>query len=248
LLIGQNGFLMTAIFISGALVLNRNPWLAGALFGLLVLKPQLALALPIAMLAGLEWRVIAGAVAAVSALLLIGLILFGADSYRAFLGILPHYVDLLRDSRLPWNELASPFALARFVGLPQAQALALHSIIAVIAIALTARAWRLGLEERVPILATATMLVPPYLFTYDTLLLIIPLGWMIRAGRYPYVAVVWLCTFLPLLTYYTPIVGPNLTPIGAIICLWVLHLGPSQRRLGHPPRSPPGAVEASLAS
>jgi hypothetical protein len=225
LLIGQNGFLMSGIFIWGASLVETNPWLGGAILGLMVMKPQLALLLPVAMLAGREWRVIGGAMLSAFALLLVGLLLFGWKSYQAFFAILPHYVEFLRDSRLPWHKLASPFALARFVGLAQTPALLIHSAIALIAAILTARAWRLRLDQRVPILATATMLIPPYFFIYDALLLIVPVGWMIRTGRYAFaIAFVWLCAFIPFLTYYSPLVAPNLISIAAMICLWVLHV------------------------
>jgi hypothetical protein len=230
LLIGQNGFLMSGIFIWGAALVETNPWLAGAILGLMVMKPQLALLLPVAMLAGREWRVIGGAMLSTSALLLIGLLLFGWKSYQAFFAILPHYVEFLRDSRLPWHKLASPFALARFFGLAQTPALLIQSVIASIAAILTARAWWLRLDQRVPILATATILVPPYFFIYDALLLIVPLGWMIRTGRYAFIiAFVWLCAFIPFLTYYSPLVAPNLISVAAIICLWALHVDSGRR-------------------
>ena len=223
LLIGQNGFLMSGIFITGLTLVEANPWLGGAILGLMVLKPQLALLLPVAMLAGREWRVIGAATLSASALLLLGLILFGGSTYRAFFEILPHYVQFMRDSRLPWSELASPFALARFAGLPEATALSIHSLIALVAVALTARAWWLRTEERVPILATSTMLIPPYFLTYDALLLIVPLGWMIARRRHPFaIAVTWLCALVPILNYYSSVAGPNLTSVAAIICLCVL--------------------------
>jgi hypothetical protein len=250
LLIGQNGFLTSGIFISGVTVIETNPWLAGTILGLMVLKPQLALLLPIAMLAGREWRVIAGAIVSTIALLVLGLILFGSRSYQAFFDILPHYVQFLRDNRLPWNELASPFALARFLGLQQSSALMVHSAVAFVAAALTARAWWLRLEERVPILAAATLLMSPYSYTYDALLLIVPIGWMISNGRYQYIPVVWICAFLPLITYYTPFVGVNLTSIAAVICLWVAHLGPRANPPGREPLDSASrdAAEASAAS
>jgi hypothetical protein len=48
---------------------------------------------------------------------------------------------------------------------------------------------------------------------------------MIRTGRYAFaIAFVWLCAFIPFLTYYSPLVAPNLISIAAMICLWVLHV------------------------
>jgi len=48
---GQNGFLTTAL-LGGALhLLDRRPWLAGVLIGLLTYKPQFGVLIPIALLA-----------------------------------------------------------------------------------------------------------------------------------------------------------------------------------------------------
>jgi hypothetical protein len=59
--IGQNGFLTAAVLIGGTLLLATRPLAAGLLLGCLVLKPQLGLLLPIALLAARQWRAIAGA-------------------------------------------------------------------------------------------------------------------------------------------------------------------------------------------
>jgi len=223
-MIGQNGFLICGIFVLGLSLVTTAPFVAGVILGLMILKPQLALLLPVAMLAGREWRVIAGAVASVSLVLALGLIFFGFKSYQGFWDILPFYVDLLRHHKLPWNELASPFALARFAGVPQTPALIIHSIIALIAAALTARAWWLKLDERVPILAAATMLVPPYFFTYDALLIVVPMGWLYWHKKHPYVlAASWVCCFIPIITYFSPWLGPNFISLAAIGCLAALH-------------------------
>ena len=62
---GQNGFLSAALIGAGALVLDRRPIVAGLLFGALVFKPQLALMIPIALIASRRWTTFA--VAAVTA-------------------------------------------------------------------------------------------------------------------------------------------------------------------------------------
>ena len=52
---GQNGFL-TAALLGGALhLLDRRPWLAGVLIGLLAYKPQFGVLIPIALLASRRW-------------------------------------------------------------------------------------------------------------------------------------------------------------------------------------------------
>ena len=223
-LIGQNGFLTSAIFISGMRVLERQPLQGGAILGLLVIKPQLALLLPVALLAGREWRAIAGASASSIGLLLLALLAFGPDTYRGFFEIIPVFAGLMTGSRWPWNELASVFAFARHLGVPQLPALIIHGFIALGATAMVWRAWSRKSELRVPVLAAAILLVPPYMFTYDALLLIVPMGWLITRERRPLlVAIAWLCCLLPIVTYIDFYPGPNPIPVAALLCLWALH-------------------------
>lgn len=230
-MIAQSGFLMGGLFILGLSLVASTPFAAGAVLGLLILKPQIALLLPVAMLAGREWRVIGGAIASSSAALLLGLMIFGWQAYEAFWNILPHYVGFMRDSRLPWYQIASPFGLARFSGIPQPAALSIHILIAALATALTARAWWLKLDERIPILAASTMLISPYFFTYDSLLIIVPLGWLLRHNVRPLIlASIWGLSLFPMVTSLSPFFVPNTMSLAAIGCLYMLHSQASGRR------------------
>ena len=58
---GQNGTWTAALFGGGLSLLERRPLLAGGLLGLLIYKPQLALLIPVALLAGRHWRAFAAA-------------------------------------------------------------------------------------------------------------------------------------------------------------------------------------------
>ena len=251
-MIGQAGFLMSGIFMVGLSLIARRPLLAGIVLGLLVLKPQLALLLPFATIAGRKWLVVAGAAVSSSLLLLVALAVFGVSAYAGFLNIIPHYTSSLQASRWPWNELVSPFALARFWGTPQTLALAIHAVVAIAAAAITTRAWWLDLDEKIPVLAAATLLISPYIFTYDALLLIVPAAWLVRQGRFAMVTILWLLSLTPLLTYFTPWVWPNLVPVAAVLCLWLLTGLPSRFRyqLTDPPSglSAPrrGSVDAQV--
>ena len=52
---GQNAFLSSALLVGGWRVLRRNPLLGGAVLGMLTVKPQFGLLLPVALLAAREW-------------------------------------------------------------------------------------------------------------------------------------------------------------------------------------------------
>jgi glycosyl transferase family 87 len=230
-MIGQSNFLTCGVFMLGVSLLSVSPFTAGAVLGLMLLKPQLALLLPVAMLAGREWRVIAGAIFSAAIVLIIGLVLFGWTAYEAFWTILPHYVEFVRDARLPWYELASPFEVARSARIPQVPAFVIHIVIATTATALTARAWWLKLDERIPVLAASTMLISPYFFTYDCLLIVIPIGWLVKQNRRPtLVAFVLACSLIPVITSFSPWAVPNTMPFAAIACLYGLHSEPKRTR------------------
>ena len=84
LLHGHNGFLTAGLLAWGLIVLPRRPLLAGALFALLAYKPQFALAIPVALIAGGAWRSLAAAAFSFVALTAATLAAFGTEPWRAF--------------------------------------------------------------------------------------------------------------------------------------------------------------------
>ena len=237
-LIGQNGFLTTAIFAAGAAMLRKRPFLAGAILGALVIKPQLCLLLPVAVLAARLWPAIAGALATSLGLLLISFVLFGAGVFTGFWNILPLYTELMRQDKWPWNEFISVFAFIRYFGVDQTVALSVQAVVAIAAAVLTWIAWSRDWEEQVPVLATATLLIPPYLLTYDALLMIVPIAFWVRQQPRPYLAgLLWLLCVLPIAFYFQLYRGPNTVPLAAILFLGVIAYDRFRRR---------GAAPASM--
>jgi hypothetical protein len=218
-MIGQTGLLVGGIFILGIALLPTAPFGAGAILGLLVLKPQLAMMLPVATIAGGRWKVIAGALLSSITVSIAGLLMFGRESYEAFFTLLPHYAEFIRNSSWDWIELASPFAFARDVGISQAPALAIHTIVAIAAAGLTWIAWSRDWEEKIPIVAAASLLASPYLLTYDAVLLIVPAGYLLARRRFWCVGLLWLLCALPVVHFYGLYEGPNTIPLAAILSL-----------------------------
>jgi hypothetical protein len=110
---GQNAFLTAGLLGFGLVLLNRRPAVAGGCFGLLVYKPQLALMLGPLLLLGRHWRAIASA--AVVALTLIGAstLIWGVESWQAFLATLPHSRQYMESGITDFYRSASLFAAAR---------------------------------------------------------------------------------------------------------------------------------------
>lgn len=219
-LVGQNGFLTTGVFLLGLRILPARPLIAGMSLGLLVIKPQLAVLLPIALIAGRHWVALIGAAVSAATALGLAVLLLGAEAYVGFAGALAQYSIFLERGRWPWNELASVFALVRWFGANGTVALAFQLCAAVAAAVTVWIAWRNDWQAKVPVVAAATLLVSPYLFTYDAVLLVAPLAWL--ATRTPgWNAAVWCLSLLPLLRG-VGYAGPNGISVAAAVALAVI--------------------------
>ncbi len=228
-MVGQNGFLTGAIMLAGLHLLARRPALGGAILGLMVIKPQLGLLLPVAVVAGRLWAAIPAAIGSAAALLAAAFLVFGADAWRGFLEVVPHYQALLAGGRWPWDRLASIFAFARWFGAGEPLAWALHIGVALAAAGLAWQSWRKDWESKIPILAAGSLLVSPYLFTYDAVLLVAPLAWL--AARRPWWALgIALVSALPLAQVMLGLHWlPNATPLAAALALVCLAILSNQR-------------------
>ena len=215
---GQAGFLLAALFIAGMALLPKRPLLGGLLLGLIVVKPQLGIVLPFALAAGREWRAFAGAALSSAGVLLLGLLVFGWQSYQAWFGNAQLYSSVVADGLAGWQRMASVYAALRFDGLGAAPAWIAQGLVAVAALAAACLLWRRSADPgaRAAALAAATALASPYLFGYDNLLLIMPLAWLLALGLMQ--ALGWAG-------------GPNLAPLVPIFLL-MLTWREAQRDLG----------------
>lgn len=178
LLVGQNGLLTTALIGGGALLLRTRPILAGVLFGLLTYKPHFAVLAPLVLVAGREWRALASASVTAVALVLVSAAALGADPWLAFLHKAMQPGAVFTTSTSAWRTVPSVMILARSLGLDPRIGDALHWTIAGLAAAGAAWAWtRTGDGRlRAGALAAATLLVTPYLRSYDLVLLVLPIA------------------------------------------------------------------------
>lgn len=194
--LGQNGALTAALLLGGLALMESAPLGAGALLGLLVFKPQLALLLPVMVLAGRRWRVMAGAAASGLAVVALATALFGAESWRAFLeGAAPMQGAMLRSGRGPFvGMMTSVFMAGRLLGWPWTWALAAEAPFAALAVWLVWRAWRDGAGtpvQRAALLCAATFLATPQAFNYDLIPVAFAALVLLRPGGAPRAAWTW---------------------------------------------------------
>jgi arabinofuranan 3-O-arabinosyltransferase len=184
--VGQNGFL-TAGLIGGALVmLVEHPILAGVLIGCLTYKPHLGLLFPIVLAASGHWRVFASASVTAALMAAASLLAFGGEAWIAFAQSIPHTSQaFLSDGWANFGKLQTLFGLARALGVPEAGAWTLQAALALDAAVVVTMIWRgaAAFELKAAALATGALLATPYLYTYDLVVLAVPLAYLYRLGR-----------------------------------------------------------------
>ena len=198
LLAGQNGALSAALLAGGLLALNRHPYFAGVMFGCLIYKPQLALMLPVALLAVGAWRTIAAGLASAVASSLLSLAAFGAAPWSAFFANTATSTGILEHAAAHWSKMATVFAALRLLGVEISVACGAQAAAAALAGMAVIYIWRrnAGPHLRGSALLLATFLATPYAFFYDLVVLIFAILWLGQGevGRYgrPVLALLWL--------------------------------------------------------
>jgi len=177
---GQNGFLSAALLGGGLLLIERRPFLAGAILGLLTYKPHLAALVPLALLAGRRWRGLSGFAASAVGLALAGVVFFGVEVWELFLRNASNTVDNLYAQSSWLEKMPTMFAGVHMAGFGVAAAWMAQAPCMLIAAALVVWAWRgpASPAVRAASLAVGVLLFPPHLWFYDLPILTIALAWI----------------------------------------------------------------------
>jgi alpha-1,2-mannosyltransferase len=181
--LGQNGFLTAALLIGGLACLDRRPIVSGILFGILTIKPQFGLLLPVMLVLTGRWRVIASAAATTIVLVATTALWFGADIWIEYVQkILPQqHLVLITAGNDGWPIVSSAFVNARLIGLSEEWAWAVQAVSSYCALAAVVWAfWR----RRDPVLSqalfvSATFLFSPWMLNYD----MVVFGWVVALLR-----------------------------------------------------------------
>lgn len=177
---GQNAFLTSSLAAATLLCLPTRPVLAGVFLGSLVIKPHLAALFPIALFAIGAWRTIASAALTALAWSLASYGLMGGGAYAAFRAGAAHAQQLVVDGLLPALKMPTVFIGLRMHAADVAFAYAAQMAVAAMTAGMVVLAWRRARHHglRCAALMTASMLVSPYMYTYDMTWLAFPLAWM----------------------------------------------------------------------
>lgn len=184
--VGQNGFLTAGLMGGSLMSMQTRPVVSGVLLGLLTYKPHLGLLFPFVLAVAGYWRVFVTAGVTAALMNAISWLAFGTVTFDAFLLSIPHTSQaFLSDGWANFGKLQTMFGLARMLGLGETPAWTLHGIAALTIAMAVCAIWRkpVAFEIKAAALATGAMLATPYLYTYDLVVLAIPLAFLYRLAR-----------------------------------------------------------------
>lgn len=182
---GQNGYFTAALLAAAGLALDRRPWTAGALFAALALKPQLAMLVLPALVAARRWEAVAAALVSGVAFIAASVVAFGWRSWDAFLNGMMNAGGVLQSGSVPHWQIQSIYGAMRAVDAAASLAWLAQGLASITVIVLVVRAvrHRPGGQADVAVIAAATPLATPRILSYDLVLLLVPLAWLLAEAR-----------------------------------------------------------------
>ncbi|MEO5640978.1 MAG: glycosyltransferase family 87 protein [Sphingomicrobium sp.] len=183
---GHYGLIFAALWLFAWEELDARPGRAGVAIGLMLIKPHLAILMPLVLMRRGAWRAIGAAALTVGLLVGLSILLFGTGLWRTY---------LTATSSLQLTMVGSPDMLWSFMmptlppallatAMPSPLAWAMFAVVAALVVGLLL--WRLPPDrhEAAMLTAVATILVLPYAFNYDlTIVAVAALLLFARAAR-----------------------------------------------------------------
>lgn len=236
---GQNGFLTAGLLAGGLFMLDRRPILAGIFFGLLTIKPQMGILVPIALIAAGLWRPFMAAAATAAAAIALSAAFFGIEIWQSYLEFVPQFQGKIVENQDGFiNIQPTVFMAGQILGLTSTAAYALQALITLAIGAGVFVVFRNG-RDRMMQAVTLMLGVPlatPYLFNYDMpvigLAIVILTAEALKSG---FLKGERLCLFLG---WFLPVLVLWLNPAGLPIAPFVLaalFLMAAARALGRAP-------------
>ncbi len=182
---GQNAAFSASCFAAAAIWLEDRPILAGAALGCLACKPQLAVCVPIALLAARRLRALAACAASAIMLAALSWLALGTATWHGFLANAGNARADIETIAIKWPKMQSVFGAIRLAGFGNAPAYTAQSVTSAAAVALLAwTAWhRPGARVEAAAMATAALLFTPFLYDYDLALLCVPLACLLALAQ-----------------------------------------------------------------
>lgn len=238
---GNTGFVTGALLLGGLRLVPTRPVLGGILLGLLTIKPQCVLLLPVALCAAGRWRAIAAAIASAALLAGASAAVFGVGTWLDWIHVLPsaeaqwHVAELGEANLWKHAQFATTVtASLALLHLSWSAIRALQILAAIIGAGFVWTACRGGLNPNAVVtIAAATFLATPHGFLYDMPALLGAVTRLLAGQRTSQTTLVaaMLLLALPLLAtvHVLPFAGPPLMGLLAIGCMRRWSGGPIDR-------------------
>jgi hypothetical protein len=264
---GQTGTIVAVFFLAAAYFWPTHPVLAGICIGLLAIKPQMGLLMPVALMACGQWRIVAAAATTVLSLIVLSTLWLGAAVWTDYFRMSVLFGQFIGGGYDQMRQLVlGPYVSLQGAGMPAALAGFFHLVVSVAVLTAIIQAfWRsksnwqgLGkadgrLDLRSALLAAGTLLVTPYSLSYDTPLLmlsIIPV--LARSWRDGWDGIeLASVTALLVLPYAQPLAVGTHVPFACLtLLLWfgVLYRRFQKERLTQPAVAAPGGAREQAGS
>jgi alpha-1,2-mannosyltransferase len=220
---GQTGALAAAFLFGGLRLMPTRPVAAGVLFGLLTVKPQLGLLVPLVLLVDRRWAVIAWAAFTTILLVALSAAVFGPELWSVYVrqnfAVTRSYLE---GGTGPFMDMTpSAFMALRAHGVDLGIAYAVQGVVAVLAAVGLIFAWRSPAphEYKVALTGIAALLATPYAHNYD--MTVISLGVLAGYRLIGADSAVWRRACLALI-WLLPIAMVPLHHVGITVAPWLL--------------------------
>jgi hypothetical protein len=177
---GQNGCWTAALLGGGLTLIERRPYVAGVLFGVMAYKPQLAILVPVALIAGRKWRTFFAAGVTAGVLVALSVALFGADVWAEYLRLASALRHVILEEDGIVHRMVSVFVAVRPLGASVEIAYILQAIFALAACGAVAAVWFKDTPAamRNAVLLLGTCVATPYLQDYDLVFGALVVAWL----------------------------------------------------------------------
>ena len=180
---GQNGFLTAALLGGSLLLLDRRPFVAGTLIGLLAYKPQFGILIPLVLVSTARWRTLAAAALTVLAACALATALFGPEVWAAFVASTAFTKTVVLEAgNTGWQRIQSMFSAVRMWGGSVQTAYLAQAMLDVLVAVSLVWLWRASLSSdlKAAALPCACLLTTPYVLDYDLVVLAVSIAFYAR--------------------------------------------------------------------
>ncbi len=183
---GQNSIFLTTLYLALAAWGARHERIGGVLLAIASFKPHLGILAPLMLLWRTQYTTVVWAMLSLAVLVGITATRYDPEIWLRYYEVLRDPVDrLIGFNNVQSKHMISLYATLRSYGLEPIYALAAQGVLALVAVQMLWRICRRALDPMLPTaaLVTATLLAVPHAYSYDLMLLFIPIMVLVKRAQ-----------------------------------------------------------------